>query len=70
MKDLPDSRLFIMWIVGSIALMSGMWIAGQVEMVTGATDSSYFFALLISVMFNMIGGYAIFDMIKTVSMHL
>ena len=59
-----------MWLVGSIALLSGMWIAGQVEMVTGATTSSCFFALLISVVFNMIGGYAFFDMIKTVSMHL
>ncbi|MCK5299971.1 MAG: hypothetical protein KAJ54_02370 [Candidatus Aenigmarchaeota archaeon] len=70
MRKIPETRLFAMWVSGSIALMCGVWIAGQVEMVSGATTSSYFFALLISIVFNMIGAYAIFDMIKCVAGNL
>ena len=66
-NEIPEARLFVMWIVGSISFLSGIWIATQVEMVTGATTSSYFFALLVSVLFNMIGGYTLFDIMKSVS---
>ena len=67
MEKIAEGRLFVMWIVGSISFLSGIWIAGQVEMVVGVTNSSYFFALLLSVVFNMIGAYTIFDVIKNVS---
>jgi len=69
-NKMPEGRLLGMWIAGSIALLAGIWIAGQVEMVTGASTSSYFFALLVSVVFNMIGAYTMFDMVKSISENL
>lgn len=56
MKRIPEGKLAVFWIVGSIAILFGAWIVGHVEMTLGVTQQSYAIALLISLLLIMFGG--------------
>ena len=48
MSDLPEEKLISLWILGMVTLSFAFWIAGNVNMVLGATQLSYSIALLVS----------------------
>jgi len=57
-EDLPEAKLAIFWVLGSITILAGSWIAGHLEWVLGTTPVSYYGALLVSFILILFGGLA------------
>lgn len=56
MNGIPEGKLAAFWIIGSLAILFGAWIAGHVEMTLGVTQQSYLIALLIAFLLILFGG--------------
>ncbi len=56
MEDLPEGKLIVFWIAGSLAIVFGAWIAGHVETTLGVTTGSYALAIIIATLLIMFGG--------------
>ena len=57
-EDLPEAKLAIFWVFGSIAILAGSWIAGHLEWVLGTSATSYYGALFVSFLLILFGGIA------------
>lgn len=57
MADVPEGRLIIFWIMGSLAILFGAWIAGNVERALGTTDLSFILALIVAFLLILFGGF-------------
>lgn len=57
MPEIPELKLIIFWILGSIAILFGSWIAGHVEQTLGVTTESYALALVVAFLLILFGGF-------------
>jgi len=55
-EELPEGKLILFWVLGSIAILWGSWIAGHLEWVLGTTYISYYGSLLLSFVLILFGG--------------
>ncbi|NOQ55735.1 MAG: hypothetical protein GQ477_02920 [Nanohaloarchaea archaeon] len=55
-RPLPEQKLIGEWLLATTLIISGMWIAINVEWVLGVTSTSYYGALLIAFIFNLVAG--------------
>ena len=57
-EELPEGKLALFWIFGSISILAGAWIAGRLEWVLGTTPLSYYGALFLALLLILFGGLA------------
>lgn len=55
-NPLPEQKLIGEWMLATLFIVSGMWIAINVEWVLGTTTGSYYSALLIAFILNLVAG--------------
>ncbi|MCK4967556.1 MAG: hypothetical protein KAS12_00750 [Candidatus Aenigmarchaeota archaeon] len=68
-EDLPEGKLAIFWVFGSISMLAGSWIAGHLEWVLGTTTISYYGSLFLSLLLFLFGGLAWIGVAVGVSQH-
>jgi hypothetical protein len=57
-SDLPEGKLALFWILGTISIAFGTWIIGHVENTIGATTFSYYLSIFIGFLLVLFGGLA------------
>ncbi len=57
-KELPEGKLALFWIAGSVLVLAGVWIAGHLEWTIGVTQASYYGSLALALLLIMIGSLA------------
>lgn len=57
-SDLPEGRLALFWILGTISISLGTWILGHIEYTIGTTTFSYYLSILIGFLLILFGGLA------------
>lgn len=55
-KEKSNLKLVFFWLLGSLFLLSGMWIVCNLELALGVTWGSYILAILISLIFFLLTG--------------
>ncbi len=55
-NPLPEQKLIGEWMLATACIVSGIWIAMNVEWVLGTTTGSYYGALLIAFILNLVAG--------------
>ncbi|MCK5593694.1 MAG: hypothetical protein KAI18_00470 [Candidatus Aenigmarchaeota archaeon] len=55
-NPLPEQKLIGEWMLATTFIISGIWIAMNVEWVLGTTTGSYYGALLIAFILNLVAG--------------
>ena len=68
-EELPEGKLALFWIFGSIAILAGTWITGHLEWVLGTTPQSYYGSILISLLLFLFGGLAWIGVAVGVAQH-
>lgn len=57
-KELPEGKLALFWVAGSVLVLAGAWIAGHLEWTVGVTPASYYGTLTLALILIMIGSLA------------
>ncbi len=55
-EELPEGKLAMFWILGSLMILWGSWIAGHLEWTLGTTNVSYYGSLLFAFILILLGG--------------
>ncbi|MBW6462057.1 MAG: hypothetical protein K0B07_03360 [DPANN group archaeon] len=55
-NPLPEQKLIGEWMIATTFIVFGMWIAINVEWVLGTTTGSYYGALFVAFIFNLVAG--------------
>jgi hypothetical protein len=51
-----ELKLILVWIVGALMLLAGVWITSNLELTVGVTQVSYVIAMLASLVFFLLAG--------------
>ena len=54
--ELPEGKLAAEWLAATLFLVSGMWLAANVEWVLGTTSASYYGSIALAIILNLLGG--------------
>ena len=57
-QELPEGKLALFWVIGSLCILLGAWITGHLERVLGVTDASFYGSLFVSFLLFLFGGLA------------
>ena len=68
-EELPEARLALFWIMGTLSILGGAWIAGHLEWVLGTTTLSYYGSLFVSFLLLLFGGLAWIGVAVSVAHH-
>lgn len=68
-QELPEGKLALFWLIGTLSILLGVWIAGHLERVLGVTDASFFGSLFVAFLLILFGGLAWIAVAVGVSQH-
>jgi hypothetical protein len=55
-RDVKEGRFILFWIIGTLLILAGSWIAGHVEWTVGTTKLSYILAIILAFISILMGG--------------
>lgn len=67
MPEIPETKLVVFWIIGSLSILFGAWIVGHLEKTVGVSTLSYSASIAIAALLVMFGGLAWIAVAVTVS---
>lgn len=57
-EGLPEGKLALFWVLGSIAILWGSWISGHLQKELGVTEFSYYGTIFVAFLLILFGGLA------------